>query len=60
MYKCFKLVVILVGKDFVSIIYVNMKIKVCERVGMDFDLKIFKENIIEVELLFLIKDYNID
>lgn len=41
MYKCFKLVVILVGKDFVSIIYVNMKIKVCERVGMDFDLKIF-------------------
>ncbi|WP_025449949.1 bifunctional methylenetetrahydrofolate dehydrogenase/methenyltetrahydrofolate cyclohydrolase FolD [Helicobacter pylori] len=55
-----KLAVILVGKDPASITYVNMKIKACERVGMDFDLKTLKENITEAELLSLIKDYNTD
>ncbi|WRG07515.1 bifunctional methylenetetrahydrofolate dehydrogenase/methenyltetrahydrofolate cyclohydrolase FolD [Helicobacter pylori] len=55
-----KLAVILVGKDHASITYVNMKIKACERVGMDFDLKTLKENITEAELLSLIKDYNTD
>ncbi|MGL2512718.1 bifunctional methylenetetrahydrofolate dehydrogenase/methenyltetrahydrofolate cyclohydrolase FolD [Helicobacter pylori] len=53
-----KLAVILVGKDPASITYVNMKIKACERVGMDFDLKTLKENITEAELLSLIKGYN--
>ncbi len=53
-----KLAVILVGKDPASITYVNMKIKACERVGMDFDLKILQENVTEAELLSLIKDYN--
>ncbi len=53
-----KLAVILVGKDPASITYVNMKIKACERVGMDFDLKTLQENITEAELLSLIKDYN--
>ncbi len=55
-----KLAVILVGKDPASITYVNMKIKACERVGMDFDLKTLKENITEAELLSLIKNYNTD
>ncbi|WP_172417338.1 bifunctional methylenetetrahydrofolate dehydrogenase/methenyltetrahydrofolate cyclohydrolase FolD [Helicobacter pylori] len=55
-----KLAVILVGKDHASITYVNMKIKACERVGMDFDLKTLQENITEVKLLSLIKDYNTD
>lgn len=55
-----KLAVILVGKDPASITYVNMKIKACERVGMDFDLKTLQENITEVKLLSLIKDYNTD
>ncbi|WP_187928755.1 bifunctional methylenetetrahydrofolate dehydrogenase/methenyltetrahydrofolate cyclohydrolase FolD [Helicobacter pylori] len=55
-----KLAVILVGKDPASITYVNMKIKACERVGMDFDLKTLQENITEAELLSLIKGYNTD
>ncbi len=55
-----KLAVILVGKDPASITYVNMKIKACERVGMDFDLKTLQENITEAELLSLIKNYNTD
>lgn len=55
-----KLAVILVGKDPASITYVNMKIKACERVGMDFDLKTLQENVTEAELLSLIKDYNTD
>lgn len=55
-----KLAVILVGKDPASITYVNMKIKACERVGMDFDLKTIQENVTEAELLSLIKDYNTD
>ncbi|GAA8408620.1 bifunctional methylenetetrahydrofolate dehydrogenase/methenyltetrahydrofolate cyclohydrolase FolD [Helicobacter pylori] len=59
-HKCPKLAVILVGKDPASITYVNMKIKACERVGMDFDLKTLKENITEAELLSLIKNYNTD
>ncbi|WP_181372283.1 bifunctional methylenetetrahydrofolate dehydrogenase/methenyltetrahydrofolate cyclohydrolase FolD [Helicobacter pylori] len=55
-----KLAVILVGKDPASITYVNMKIKACQRVGMDFDLKTLQEDIAEAELLSLIKDYNTD
>ncbi|WRD99677.1 bifunctional methylenetetrahydrofolate dehydrogenase/methenyltetrahydrofolate cyclohydrolase FolD [Helicobacter pylori] len=55
-----KLAVILVGKDPASITYVNMKIKACERVGIDFDLKTLQENITEAKLLSLIKDYNTD
>ncbi|MFP6175223.1 bifunctional methylenetetrahydrofolate dehydrogenase/methenyltetrahydrofolate cyclohydrolase FolD [Helicobacter pylori] len=55
-----KIAVILVGKDPASITYVNMKIKACERVGMDFDLKTLQEDITEAELLSLIKDYNTD
>ncbi len=55
-----KLAVILVGKDPASITYVNMKIKACERVGMDFDLKTLQEDITEAKLLSLIKDYNTD
>ncbi len=60
MHKRPKLAVILVGKDPASITYVNMKIKACERVGMDFDLKTLQENITEAKLLSLIKDYNTD
>ncbi len=59
-HKSPKLAVILVGKDPASITYVNMKIKACERVGMDFDLKTLQENITEAELLSFIKDYNTD
>ncbi len=60
MHKRPKLAVILVGKDPASITYVNMKIKACQRVGMDFDLKTLQEDITEAELLSLIKDYNTD
>ncbi|WP_025309814.1 bifunctional methylenetetrahydrofolate dehydrogenase/methenyltetrahydrofolate cyclohydrolase FolD [Helicobacter pylori] len=59
-HKSPKLAVILVGKDPASITYINMKIKACERVGMDFDLKTLQENITEAELLSFIKDYNTD
>ncbi|MFP6340174.1 bifunctional methylenetetrahydrofolate dehydrogenase/methenyltetrahydrofolate cyclohydrolase FolD [Helicobacter pylori] len=59
-HKSPKLAVILVGKDPASITYVNMKIKACQRVGMDFDLKTLQENVTEAELLSLIKDYNTD
>lgn len=59
-HKSPKLAVILVGKDPASITYVNMKIKACERVGMDFDLKTLQEDIAEAKLLSLIKDYNTD
>ncbi|MFP6162024.1 bifunctional methylenetetrahydrofolate dehydrogenase/methenyltetrahydrofolate cyclohydrolase FolD [Helicobacter pylori] len=59
-HKSPKLAVILVGKDPASITYVNMKIKACERVGMDFDLKTLQEDVTEAELLSLIKDYNTD
>ncbi|WP_185081693.1 bifunctional methylenetetrahydrofolate dehydrogenase/methenyltetrahydrofolate cyclohydrolase FolD [Helicobacter pylori] len=59
-HKSPKLAVILVGKDPASITYVNMKIKACQRVGMDFDLKTLQENITEAELLSFIKDYNTD
>ncbi|WP_164868602.1 bifunctional methylenetetrahydrofolate dehydrogenase/methenyltetrahydrofolate cyclohydrolase FolD [Helicobacter pylori] len=59
-HKSPKLAVILVGKDPASITYVNMKIKACQRVGMDFDLKTLQENITEAKLLSLIKDYNTD
>ncbi len=57
-HKSPKLAVILVGKDPASITYVNMKIKACQRVGMDFELKTLQEDITEAELLSLIKDYN--
>ncbi|WQX32702.1 bifunctional methylenetetrahydrofolate dehydrogenase/methenyltetrahydrofolate cyclohydrolase FolD [Helicobacter pylori] len=59
-HKSPKLAVILVGKDPASITYVNMKIKACQRVGMDFDLKTLQEDIAEAKLLSLIKDYNTD
>ncbi|MCQ2652012.1 bifunctional methylenetetrahydrofolate dehydrogenase/methenyltetrahydrofolate cyclohydrolase FolD [Helicobacter pylori] len=59
-HKSPKLAVILVGKDPASITYVNMKIKACERVGMDFNLKTLQENVTEAKLLSLIKDYNTD
>ncbi|WP_164872874.1 bifunctional methylenetetrahydrofolate dehydrogenase/methenyltetrahydrofolate cyclohydrolase FolD [Helicobacter pylori] len=59
-HKSPKLAVILVGKDPASITYVNMKIKACQRVGMDFDLKTLQENVTEAKLLSLIKDYNTD
>ncbi|MCQ2679450.1 bifunctional methylenetetrahydrofolate dehydrogenase/methenyltetrahydrofolate cyclohydrolase FolD [Helicobacter pylori] len=59
-HKSPKLAVILVGKDPASITYVNMKIKACQRVGMDFDLKTLQEDITEAKLLSLIKDYNTD
>lgn len=59
-HKSPKLAVILVGKDPASITYVNMKIKACQRVGMDFNLKTLQGDITEAELLSLIKDYNTD
>ncbi|WP_120815244.1 bifunctional methylenetetrahydrofolate dehydrogenase/methenyltetrahydrofolate cyclohydrolase FolD [Helicobacter pylori] len=59
-HKSPKLAVILVGKDPASITYVNMKIKACQRVGMDFNLKTLQENVTEAKLLSLIKDYNTD
>ncbi|AFI04511.1 bifunctional methylenetetrahydrofolate dehydrogenase/methenyltetrahydrofolate cyclohydrolase FolD [Helicobacter cetorum] len=53
-----KLAVILVGKDPASVTYVNMKVKACQRVGIDFDLQNLKDTITQEELLNLIANFN--
>lgn len=54
-----KLSIILIGNDYASSIYVKKKIEFAKRVGVDIDLKTFKE-IQEKELINLIHKLNKD
>lgn len=54
------LVVILVGEDPASQVYVRMKGKTCEELGLYSDTKRFPEDLPEVELLKLIDELNED
>lgn len=55
-----KLVVIQVGDNEASNIYINQKKKMCEYIGYQFELKKYDEDIKEVELLKIIDKLNKD
>lgn len=56
--KVLYLVVVIVGDDGVSLIYVGSKVKVCECVGFEF-MMVWMFNIIsELELLKKIDEFN--
>lgn len=55
-----KLAVILVGNDYASQTYVNMKAKACKRVGISSILYEMPENISEKDLLYAIENLNND
>tara|TARA_Y100000768_G_scaffold388817_1_gene387493 strand:+ start:11502 stop:12377 length:876 start_codon:yes stop_codon:yes gene_type:complete len=50
--------IVLVGNHSASSIYVNAKIRACEEVGIDVELISLNDNILEVELLDLIRKLN--
>lgn len=54
-----KAVIISVGNDPSSAVYINNKIKLCERLGIKIVHEKFDENITQMELETLIKAYNI-
>lgn len=53
-----KLAVILVGQDPASKVYVNLKSKACNDVGISYEEHILEENITMIELMDLINDLN--
>lgn len=55
-----KLCIIQIGDDYASKIYVNMKKKACEKVGIDCTLYNISEDITQKEVLSLIKKLNKD
>lgn len=55
-----KLVVVLVGKDPASELYVKMKAKACEEVGIESQIYNLSEETKEEELLKLVRDLNQD
>ncbi|MCL2224628.1 MAG: bifunctional 5,10-methylenetetrahydrofolate dehydrogenase/5,10-methenyltetrahydrofolate cyclohydrolase [Defluviitaleaceae bacterium] len=55
-----KLAVVLVGDNPASIVYINMKKKACEEVGLDFELKKLPESATQAEVLALIDEINND
>ncbi|BCZ18674.1 Bifunctional 5,10-methylene-tetrahydrofolate dehydrogenase [Helicobacter sp. NHP19-012] len=57
---CPKLVVVLVGTDDASVLYVHMKAKACARVGIDCVLETLPEQTPQAELLNLLERYNHD
>ncbi|CRF45937.1 Methylenetetrahydrofolate dehydrogenase (NADP+) / Methenyltetrahydrofolate cyclohydrolase [Helicobacter heilmannii] len=57
---CPKLVVVLLGTDNASVLYVNMKARACARVGMDCVLKSLSGQTSQAELLELLDGYNRD
>ncbi|GMB89798.1 Bifunctional 5,10-methylene-tetrahydrofolate dehydrogenase [Helicobacter ailurogastricus] len=57
---CPKLVVILVGTDNASVLYVNMKAKACARVGIDCVLQTLSAQTSQKELLNLLDAHNRD
>lgn len=58
--KVFYFVVVLVGDNFVSKVYVCNKVCFCEQVGFYFMLICKFVDIIEVELLYIIEELNQD
>lgn len=54
------LVVILVGEDFVSMIYVGCKFKVCVKVGIGLLVYWLFDYVFEVDFLVLIDWFNCD
>ncbi|WP_104638405.1 bifunctional methylenetetrahydrofolate dehydrogenase/methenyltetrahydrofolate cyclohydrolase FolD [Helicobacter bizzozeronii] len=54
------LVVILIGQDPASVLYVNMKVKACARVGIACHLQSFESTISQDRLLQAIQAYNDD
>ena len=52
------LCIVLVGNHSASRIYVKAKIRACEEVGIDVDLITLNDNILQAELLDLIKKLN--
>lgn len=56
----FKLAVVLVGDDPASIVYINMKKRACEEVGIAFELKKLPESATHAEVLALIDALNSD
>ncbi|BCZ16947.1 Bifunctional 5,10-methylene-tetrahydrofolate dehydrogenase [Helicobacter sp. NHP19-003] len=57
---CPKLVVVLVGTDNASVLYVNMKAKACARVGITCVLEHLSEHTTQEELLSLLDTHNHD
>ena len=57
--KC-KLAVVLVGNNPASIVYINMKKRACEEVGIDFELKKLPEDATQKDVLKLIDSVNED
>lgn len=53
-----KLVVIMVGNDSASAVYVRNKSKACDEIGIDFEEFLLKEDTTREELLSLIKELN--
>lgn len=58
--KCFYLVVIFVGYDGGSEIYVVVKVKVCEVCGFKFSLICYEVDVMEEELLVKVRELNED
>lgn len=54
------LAAILVGEDPASLLYVKIKEKACQEVGIDFRKYLLPENVSENDLLYLINDLNKD
>ncbi len=55
-----KLVVILVGENDASKVYVRNKIKACEKIGIDSEVILFDEKVSEEDLINKIHSLNID
>lgn len=57
---CPKLCIIQIGEDYASKVYVNMKKKACEKVGIDCTLYNISEDISQKQVISLIKKLNKD
>lgn len=55
-----KLKIILIGKDDASKIYVKVKTKACEKVGIDCEVITLPDTVVESEIIELIKKLNAD
>jgi methylenetetrahydrofolate dehydrogenase (NADP+)/methenyltetrahydrofolate cyclohydrolase len=56
----FKLAVILVGDNPASVVYINMKKKACEEIGIGFELHTLQEDAAQEDVLMLIDSLNND
>ena len=55
-----KLAILLVGNDYASVTYVNMKKKACEKIGLDCTVYSIDESITEKQVIALVKKLNKD